>query len=79
LLISIFAFAKFLFLNDDISCVNFIAVLIRITSCLYSADNGYLYALVQIFFSKLSQLAKCYTVDKIGCRLSFGLEFSIDG
>ena len=76
--ICIFTLAKFLFLNNNISRINLIAILVCVTASLDSACYGNLSTLFKVLLCKLSALAKCNAVDKIGClSITLFLKFTI--
>ena len=74
-----FAFGEFLFLDNHIRCVDFIALLICITASLNPTDHSDLYAFSKILLGKFRTFSEDNTADEVGCRIALSLETSVYG
>ena len=71
------AFRKLLFLDHDLSCVNFHAVFVGVTSSLNTTGNGNTQSLTEILFRELCQFTESNTRNEIRCRFSVSGKLSV--
>ena len=74
----ILALCKFTFFYNNICCIYFLTVLVRITSCLDTSGYDNLCSFAKILLCKFAKFTECHTSDKVCGLISIMLESAIN-